>query len=250
MSILGLVGNIFNVSVFISSRKLRVPTNFFLILLSVSDMLLLTLLLQSSVADGDSQMGDVWCMAQASLITLCFISSAFCIACTAIVRYINILHFSRSKTLYTWRRCFFLTVFIVTLALVLISPTWAGVVQVSYFEEFGVCNIPWQSSLIYRAILYTAGCCVPMSIFCFFYFKIYSEQRKSGRRVQSHTTGVNAQTSRAKRNELALAQQVLLIGVCFCASYGSGSLVMAVSEETTLYRITCEVTTVLVVLNV
>ncbi len=105
--LIGLVGNILTMLVYLLSSKLRTPSNLFILLLNVT--CISWLLLQASIIAtemvGYRFYSDSVCQflgSMALVIPQMFMDS---IVAISVVRYISVVHSQRTQRLLTWWRC-------------------------------------------------------------------------------------------------------------------------------------------------
>ena len=100
----GILGNVLTIAVYLRSRSLRKPINFFLVALAFSDITML-----ATVAGGpyirEWTESQAVCTAMGTVIFMQFVFSVNFFTATAVLRYISILQPSLSKRILTWRMC-------------------------------------------------------------------------------------------------------------------------------------------------
>ena len=240
----GFVCNIMVIVVFLKSRALRKPINFFLITLAFTDTTLLFTANMGPFVRQLSQNEGV-CIAVATIITMEFVFSVNFFTATAVLRYISILHPLTAKRILTWKKCAVIFLVMCLENVVLLWPMWNRSVPVSH-NAIDYCIMD-QTGLYAKIVIGTKeGISNIVIVYC--YASIVVKRRQSRRTVRAASSH-RIQPS-FKGQDMKLLLQILCLYIIFTVSWLLlGVSVMVYGSHNAEYRVLIEMCTIAVIIN-
>ena len=212
----GFVCNIVVIVVFLESRALRKPINFFLITLAFTDMtMLFTYTTNMGPFVREQSQNEGVCIAVATTVTMEFVFSVNFFTATAVLRYISILHPLTAKKILTWKKCAVIFLVMCLENVVLLWPMWNRSVPVSHKDVIGYCMMD-QTGLYAKIIVATQeGISNIVIVYC--YASIVVKRRQSRRTVRAASSH-RIQPS-VKGQDMKLLLQILCLYIIFTVSW-------------------------------
>ena len=221
-TVLGLLGNVLVIIIFLHSKKLRTPQNVFIINLAISDTI--TLISNGPTLHtlvyhyGERYVSDTQCLITAFFLCLAAIASIITMGAIAVTRYISIVHPSKKGKLLVWWKCNLCAAIIWLYSCSMLIPVFFGWGRYSYQETVYLCCIEWSFNMVYNVILFMLGFGLATVTILFCYVHIFKSVKNSKRRIQ-HFQGADlkkiAKESKLQSEEVRLAIQLLVIFLLF-----------------------------------
>ncbi|XP_038045069.1 alpha-1B adrenergic receptor-like [Patiria miniata] len=203
--ILGIAGNTLVILAVALSRKLRHTTNYFVLNLSLADLLTCLFLPMAVVA----LLNDVWplpdflCIATGAVFVTCLTCSVNCLACVAFNRYILI---TKPKTLYrrlyTPRRTILaiILVWFVPLSVVIIAAS-TRYIKLGFDSQFSCCAwVISESDPGFYFVMFSSCCPLQFAVLSWSYGNIFYHVRKHAKAV-AHMEGTSGESDTTGSNE-------------------------------------------------
>ncbi|XP_074646079.1 melatonin receptor type 1A-like [Tubulanus polymorphus] len=201
-TLLGLVGNSLLISAFFVTKKLRTSTNTFILMVSVSDLVLILLMLSSKISITVLQKRntvvlerDTLCFSLTMVAYISYGVSVYGQGAIAINRYFKICHHNRYPKIYTKRNVLLICVGIWIYSICLIFGIAFGGRCFFTFDGL-ICRIdPTQKTpCVYLVIAF--GILIPTFTIFGFYFKIFITIRATSLKV-NRGEKIDAKTKKA-----------------------------------------------------
>ncbi|CAH1253796.1 NMUR2 [Branchiostoma lanceolatum] len=197
----GITGNVLTMIIFTTVPSLRNPTNFYLLSLAFSDLLMLVINLPVDMTEQLFQkswvLGDTVCRSHVFMNELCYSATVMSICTLSIERYIAICHPLQAKTLVTKERTMTAIVAVWLLSIAFSLPVSLWIQEVSFRLPSGEsvwakCTIPlqYQEQVQYfTAVATVVFFVVPMCLLAGLYLLIGVKLHKTRSNPKSRRAG-------------------------------------------------------------
>lgn len=228
LMVVGLLGNISAICVYMSSRRLRLPQNAFVVSLAVTDcvMVLSAPIVIANLHSEALHQSTGACLAVVLAFRLASSLGMVTIAAIGIVRYLSIVHPKTRAAVFTWARCVTgvvaVWVYAGSLTSLLLLPR---VSSYAYNPQMFLCLVN-HSNQAYNITTVVLIYVLSVLLLAYSYSRIYATVRQSSRRIHttvavSSVTGTRLNGDARKKewlrmaDETRLAIQLMLIFVVF-----------------------------------
>ncbi|XP_072046737.1 melatonin receptor type 1A-like [Amphiura filiformis] len=232
-SLVGTVGNIVVIVAVVTSKKLRVLQNVFIINLAVAD-LLVTALVNPFAVIGALDMGKLFyrlpalCEFIATMVVTSCGCSIWSISAVSVNRYIYICHRVIYSKIYNQRTLPFMVIGLWLIAFLLDLPNYLGWGDHIFDTRQLLCNYDYSYNLSYtRYHLIALGVIVPVCVLCYSYFRIFMTFRSSSRRMRQHATNPSSsQKEKPQTADRRVLKTVAIICIVFLVMWTPYSIIV------------------------
>lgn len=226
LAVISIAGNILVLAVFIKNKSLRIPANYLIANLAITDILNGIIkdgfIILGLSTNGKYQVGDL-CNFDGFFEILLYMATSFTLTATAVVRYLVIVYsYGRKIT----SRVVLLIIIIIWIYCMInaLLPIFGWSRYIYQPVEY-VCLPDWSpksnsSYLVFSLIVNTIA---PFCVLGFCYISIYIYVKKSSKRLlgnsNKETTAKSSREFKYIKKEISLTKKLFFVYLAFAASY-------------------------------